>query len=116
MEKMSSKQETWVQNRWRPTIAWTYIAICLFDFIGGPIFWTIWQSGSETGMTSQQWTPLTFGAGGLFHLSMGTILGVTSWSRGREKISGVAGHGPYSDSYAYERETETFEAEPYNER
>ena len=116
MKKVNKTQETWVQNKWRPTIAWTYIAICVFDFIGGPVFWTIWQTGSETGMTAQQWAPLTLGAGGLFHIAMGTILGVTSWSRGKEKIRGVAGSGPYMDTVAFDYESETLEAEPYNER
>jgi len=31
------------------------------------------------------WTPLTLQAGGLFHAAMGAILGIGSWTRGKEK-------------------------------
>jgi hypothetical protein len=88
---MPRKKEHWLQNKWRPAIAWVYIAICVFDFIIGPIVWTMLQQSAVTGLVSQQWVPLTLGAGGLFHAAMGAILGVTSWSRGKEKLSGVAG-------------------------
>lgn len=88
-----SNKETWLNSKWRPAMGWTYISICLFDFIIGPVLWTVLQDASATGLTSQQWTPLTLGSGGLFHMAMGAILGVTAWSRGKEKIAGVAGGG-----------------------
>jgi hypothetical protein len=92
---MPKDKESWIHNKWRPTIAWVYVAICAFDFIVGPIVWTILQGYSATGLVAQQWVPLTLGSGGLFHAAMGAILGVTSWSRGKEKLAGVAGeyHG-----------------------
>lgn len=84
------REEGWVKSRWRPALGWAYIIICLFDFIIGPIWWTMTQVDAEAGIT-QQWVPLTLAVNGLFHLSMGAILGVTAWSRGREKVAGVAG-------------------------
>lgn len=90
---MKPQKENWINNKWRPAIGWLYITICVFDFIIGPIFWTVWQGYFVSGVVAQQWAPLTLGAGGLFHMSMGAILGVTSWSRGKEKIGGVAGNG-----------------------
>lgn len=86
------EKESWIQNKWRPAIGWLYVAVCAFDFIIGPVFWTVWQGYLVSGAVAQQWIPLTLGAGGLFHMAMGAILGVTSWSRGQEKIHGVAGN------------------------
>jgi hypothetical protein len=75
-----------VKGMWRPALAWSYVAACTFDFIIGPvttmIFFTI------TGQTYVAWSPLTLQGGGLYHLAMGAVLGVTSWSRGQEKIKG----------------------------
>ena len=108
---MKPERESWINNKWRPMVGWLYIAICLFDFIIGPVFWTMWQGYFVSGVVAQQWAPLTLGAGGLFHLAMGAILGVTSWSRGQEKISGVAGNG-YPTS-AFTKQTSYQEHEPY---
>lgn len=33
-----------------------------------------------------QWNPLTLQGGGLYHLAMGAVIGITAWSRGQEKI------------------------------
>ena len=84
------QKESWIKAYWRPTVAYAYVAIILFDFIVGPIFWSVIQT-VETGNVSQQWVPLTLSANGFFYIAMGAILGVNVWSRGREKIAGVAG-------------------------
>jgi hypothetical protein len=86
--------EHWLNSHWRPTMGWTYIAICLFDFILAPIF-TFWFFG-KTGQEFVAWKALTMSDGGLFHLSMGAILGITAWSRGQEKISRYR-YGGYND-------------------
>jgi hypothetical protein len=88
---MPKENESWIQNKWRPAIGWVYVAICAFDFIVGPVIWTMFQGYFITGLAAQQWVPLTLGAGGVFHAAMGAVLGVTSWSRGREKLARVAG-------------------------
>lgn len=66
-------------------MAWSYMVICLFDFIVAPILWSILQA-SYKGNVTEAWTPLTLQGAGLFHLAMGAILGVTAWSRGQEKM------------------------------
>lgn len=64
-------------------MAWLYVAICAFDFIIGPIIFTVLQQSADAIV---QWQPLTLRAGGLFHVAMGAIVGVTAWTRGQEKI------------------------------
>lgn len=108
-----SENESWVKSKWRPALAWIYGIVILFDFIVAPILWTMTQvNAQDFGMAAQQWVPLTLGQGGLFHLSMGAILGVTAWSRGKEKVAGVSG-----DYYptAYYSETEYEEQKPFTQ-
>ena len=80
--------EGMIKGLWRPALAWSYVAACSFDFILGPIATMIFFN--ITGQTYVPWTPLTLEGGGLYHLAMGAVLGVTSWSRGQEKIKGSA--------------------------
>lgn len=75
-------------KKWRPAMAWSYMVICVFDFIVAPILWSILQA-SYKGNVTEAWTPLTLQGAGLFHLAMGAILGVTAWKRSEEKIAGV---------------------------
>ena len=79
--------EQWYHNKWRPSIGWSYMAICLFDFMIGPIMYSAIQViyNQELG-TIQDWKPLTLQAGGLYHFSMMAIVGVTAYGRTREKI------------------------------
>jgi len=79
--------DSWVKTRWRPIMAWQYLLVCLFDFIGGPVINMIYFHDHSTGY--EQWTSLTLQGGGLYHMAMGAIIGVTAWSRGQEKIHGV---------------------------
>ena len=79
-------EESWIKQYWRPAIAWQYLAVCIFDFIIFPLL-TIALS-KFTG-TYVQWTPLTLQESGFYHLAMGAIVGVTSWSRGQEKIQQI---------------------------
>jgi hypothetical protein len=54
--------------------------------------WAIFKASVGESVTA--WEPLTLQGAGLFHVAMGAILGVTAWSRGREKLAGVAGDLP----------------------
>jgi hypothetical protein len=38
---------------------------------------------------SSQWQPLTLQGAGFYHITMATVLGITAWSRGQEKMAGV---------------------------
>lgn len=99
-----SKKDEWLQSKWRPMMAWMYFVVCITDFILFPVAWSIFQAAIYTkGVTVQPWDPLTLQGAGLFHLAMGAVLGVAAWSRGQEKMRGVA--GGYMQPYDYEQET-----------
>jgi len=78
-------EDTWIRNTWRPVVAWTYIVTCSMDFVVFPILWAIYLVLAKAPII--QWDPLTLKGAGLYHLAMGAILGVSAWSRGREKIA-----------------------------
>jgi hypothetical protein len=82
----SDDYEDWVNRKWRPFTAWTYLVICLFDFLVAPImtFYFFGHYGNDTSSYSQ-WQPITLVGSGLFHVAMGAIIGVTAWQRGEEK-------------------------------
>jgi hypothetical protein len=82
--------ERWFASSWRPLAAYMYLAICFFDFMIAPILTMLisgvvlpWFKGSGTYVP---WHPLTLEGGGLFHVSMGAILGIYTWGRTKEKI------------------------------
>lgn len=88
----AKKQEDWMNAKWRPMMGWTYMATCLFDFILGPILFNILQfynPGQAVGM----WTPLTLQGGGLYHIAMGAIIGVSAYGRTQEKLNGANNGG-----------------------
>jgi hypothetical protein len=71
------------------------MVVCIFDFIIFPIMFTIvqfWETQAAND-AFRQWQPLTLVGAGLFHMAMGAVLGITAWSRGQEKIAGVASSG-----------------------
>jgi len=82
------------------------VAICVFDFIIAPaIMMAFFGQASATTMLPpglsaieyveilkalppavyHAWVPLTLQAGGFFHITMGAILGIGSFTRGQEK-------------------------------
>lgn len=65
-------------------MAWQYFIVCLFDFMLGPLLWSIYHS--FLGKELPAWHPLTLEAGGLYHISMGAIVGISAWSRTLEKL------------------------------
>jgi hypothetical protein len=94
-------EEHWFVNHWRPAMAWSYMAICLFDFIIAPsaTSWLITFYHSSIPV----WKALTLDGGGLIHIAFGAILGVSAWGRTKEAVintevqSGGMGLGlPYS--------------------
>jgi len=93
--KPAKKGEDWMTSKWRPMMAIMYMMVCIFDFIVFPIMFTVvqfWET-SAANDAFRQWNPITLGGGGLFHVAMGAVLGVTAWSRGQEKMAGVATGG-----------------------
>jgi hypothetical protein len=84
---MDNKEASWIKHFWRPAIAWQYFAVCLFDFIVAPFM--LGMFSYLTGVPYIMWVPLTLQQGGFYHLSMGAIIGVATWSRGQEKIKRI---------------------------
>lgn len=80
-------------SKWRPMMAMTYMATIIFDFILGPILYNLLQyynPGQAVGM----WVPLTLQGGGLYHLAMGAVLGISAWTRGQEKVASINNPDP----------------------
>lgn len=78
--------EGWFSNRWRPATAWMYFVVCICDFIIFPVFNAVWYTNAQY----HEYHPLTLQGGGLFHMAMGAIIGVTSWQRSQEKMAIVS--------------------------
>ena len=102
--------DDWLQRKWRPVMAFLYVAICACDFIIFPIFWTIIHTTLHTGNYSE-WQPLTLQGGGLIHLSFGAILGVAAWGRTQEKLASMTAY-PYMQNLPVEETTVTQENIP----
>ena len=79
-----SKFKSW----WRPAAGWVYLFICLFDFVLATILWSLLQT-YESGKVTDQWDPLTLQGAGMFHISMGAILGVAAWTRGQALVATI---------------------------
>lgn len=85
---MTHEKEDFMTSKWRPMMAITYMITILFDFVLGPILYNLlqyWNPGQAVGM----WVPLTLQGGGLYHLAMGAILGISAYGRTQEKVAGV---------------------------
>ena len=96
---------------WRPIAAYVYLAICVFDFVGMPIYIATQNNQvnaeafsevrqlqdkevklkalEQLDLGKQEWKPLTLEGGGLFHLAFGAILGVSAFTRGQEKKAAI---------------------------
>ena len=82
------KKEDFMTSKWRPMMAMTYMATIIFDFILGPILFNIlqyWNPGQAIGM----WVPLTLQGGCMYHIAMGSILGISAFTRGKEKVAEI---------------------------
>lgn len=85
------KQEDWMTKKWRPMMAMMYMTCCLFDFALFPIMFTVVQfwEVQATNDAFRQWVPITLQGGGLFHVAMGAVLGVSAYGRTQEKVAGA---------------------------
>lgn len=99
MSTSEKKKEDWMNTKWRPTMGWMYMVVCITDFVLFPVLWSIIQviGGGEVKM---QWNPITLQGAGLFHISMGAILGIAVYGRTQEKLNGAnaGGLAPVSQS------------------
>lgn len=83
------KAEYWLQTKWRPLMAVQYMITCLCDFVVFPVLWSLLQA-YQRGSVTTQWDPITLSNGGMYHIAMGAILGITAWGRTKEKMDGVS--------------------------
>lgn len=86
---VKNNNEDWINKKWRPAMGWMYMAVCVFDFILFPIFWSILQAVTNGSVTTP-WQPLSLQGAGLFHIAMGAVLGIAAYGRTKEKIEGVS--------------------------
>jgi hypothetical protein len=92
LSNSEQKKEDWMNTKWRPMMGWTYMLTCISDFVLFPILWSFVQSIGN-GQVNMQWQPLTLQGAGLFHISMGAILGIAVYGRTKEKLGGVNNGG-----------------------
>lgn len=85
------KKEDWMNAKWRPMMGWIYMLTCVTDFILFPVLWSILQAAMHQPVTA--WQPITLQGAGLFHLSMGAIIGVAAFGRTQEKLAGANNGG-----------------------
>lgn len=92
-DSSEANKEDWMTKKWRPMMAIMYMVCCLADFAIFPIMFTIvqfWETQAAND-AFRQWVPITLQGGGLFHVAMGAVLGVSAFGRTQEKIAGAAG-------------------------
>jgi len=91
-EKVEKKKdEDWMTKKWRPMMAMMYMTCCLMDFAIFPVMFTIvqfWETQAAND-AFRQWVPITLQGGGLFHVAMGGVLGVSAYGRTQEKVAGA---------------------------
>jgi len=84
--------EDWMTKKWRPMMAMMYMSCCIFDFALFPIMFTavqFWELQAAND-AFRQWVPITLQGGGLFHVAMGAVLGVSAYGRTQEKVAGAS--------------------------
>ena len=74
---------TFMDKIWKPAFAVTYMLICLFDFIIGPVIYNVLQF-LNPGQHLDMWQAVTLQGGGLFHMSAGAILGIAAFNKDKK--------------------------------
>lgn len=92
MSESNNKESPWKSN-WRPAMGWLYLFVCIADFVVFPILWNLAQATYLKNIVFTQWNPLTLQGAGFFHIAMGTILGITSYGRTKEKMETLKQNG-----------------------
>ena len=79
----SIEKGTFMDKIWKPAFAVTYMLICLFDFIIGPVIYNVLQF-LNPGQHLDMWQAVTLQGGGLFHMSAGAILGIAAFNKDKK--------------------------------
>jgi hypothetical protein len=88
---VKNTNEDWINKKWRPVMGWMYMVVCITDFVVFPVLWSLLQAVSH-GQVNSQWQPVTLQGAGLFHISMGAVLGIAAYGRTKEKLEGATGN------------------------
>ena len=102
------KKEDWMNAKWRPMMGWVYMLTCVTDFILFPVLWSILQASLKQPVTA--WQPITLQGAGLFHLSMGAIIGVAAFGRTQEKLAGANNGGAGTTATGFSSGSAAFSA------
>ena len=95
-EEKKKPDDDWMTRKWRPMMAIMYMFCCLADFFIFPIMFTVvqfWETQAAND-AFRQWIPITLQGGGLFHVAMGAVLGVSAYGRTQEKLNGATTGAP----------------------
>ena len=95
-EQKKKPDNDWMTRKWRPMMAIMYMFCCLADFFIFPIMFTVvqfWETQAAND-AFRQWVPITLQGGGLFHVAMGAVLGVSAYGRTQEKLNGATAGVP----------------------
>ena len=110
-EKVLKKaEEDWMTKKWRPMMAMMYMSVCIMDFAIFPILFTIvqfWETAVQND-AFRQWVPITLQGGGLFHVAMGAVLGVSAYGRTQEKVAGASNISTGVSTGGYNNSTPSF--------
>ena len=110
-EKVQKKaEEDWMTKKWRPMMAMMYMSVCIMDFAIFPILFTIvqfWETAIQND-AFRQWVPITLQGGGLFHVAMGAVLGVSAYGRTQEKVAGASNVSTGVSTGGYNNSTPSF--------
>lgn len=114
MAEIVKKEEDWMTKKWRPMMAIMYMICCICDFALFPILFTIvqfWETQAAND-AFRQWVPITLQGGGLFHVAMGAVLGVSAFGRTQEKIAGASNASTSVETPILSSATPTFTPSP----
>jgi hypothetical protein len=103
--------ETWFKDNWRPLAAYTYIFICICDFIIFPVGNMLVCYYLHTPYVV--WVPLTLQGGAFLHLSFGAILGAGAYTQGLSQIEMIKNMPDYSQMN-YGSQYNAYGQPPYN--
>lgn len=77
------EQQHWTDRYWRIAMAYTYLLICLYDFVIGPVVFNGLQYLNPDNQIGA-YQSVTLQSGGFIHMTFGAILGLAS--HGRNKV------------------------------
>lgn len=90
-QQLNAKLESRFEKWWRPLLAYNYALIILWDFFIAPILMPFIYH--YLNIAYVPWQPLTLQSGGLFHIAMCSVLGVSAWGRTMEKKADTLANG-----------------------